>query len=91
MDRNRYADLLRVLAMGAVVYGHWLLTDVTYRNGQFGGRNALDYISWGRWGTLLFQVLPVFFLVGGYANATSWTAHRADTWESRVPQRPQRM
>ena len=25
MDRNRYADLLRVVAIGGVVYGHWLL------------------------------------------------------------------
>jgi len=91
MDRNRYADLLRVLAMGAVVYGHWLLTDVTYRNGQFGGRDALGYIGWGRWGTLLFQVIPVFFLVGGYANATSWTAHRADTWAWWVRRRAIRL
>lgn len=91
MDRNRYADLLRVLAMGAVVYGHWLVTDVTYRNRQFGGLDALRYLSWGRWGTLLFQVVPVFFLVGGYANATSWTAHRADTWAWWVRRRAVRL
>jgi len=91
MDRNRYADLLRVLAMGAVVYGHWLVTDVTYRNRQFGGLDALRYLSWGRWGTLLVQVMPVFFLVGGYANATSWTAHRADTWAWWVRRRAVRL
>ena len=34
MKRNRYADLLRVLAIGGVVYGHWLLVSVTYQNGQ---------------------------------------------------------
>jgi len=28
MDRNRYLDLLRVAAIGGVVYGHWLLVDV---------------------------------------------------------------
>ncbi len=75
MDRNRYADLLRVIALGAVVYGHWLLTDITDTRGQLGGLDALGYISWGRWGTLVFQVMPVFFLVGGYVNARSWTAH----------------
>ena len=32
--RNRYADLLRVCAIGAVVLGHWLLTDITYRGGR---------------------------------------------------------
>jgi len=77
--------------MAAVVYGHWLVTDVTYRNRQFGGLDALRYVSWGRWGTLLFEVMPVFFLVGGYANATSWTAHRADTWAWWVRRRAVRL
>ena len=76
-DRNRYADLLRVVAIGGVVYGHWLLISVTYRNGQLSGLDALDYVSWGRWLTWLFQVMPVFFLVGGYVNAQSWMAHHA--------------
>lgn len=91
MDRNRYADLLRVLAMGAVVYGHWLLTDVTYQGGHFGGLDALGYISWGRWGTLLFQVMPVFFLVGGYVNARSWTAHAEAGWAGWVRRRAVRL
>ena len=77
MERNRYADLLRVTAIGGVVYGHWLLTDVTYRNGQLSGLDALNYVGWGRWVTWLLHVMPVFFLVGGYVNALSWTAHRA--------------
>ena len=75
--RNRYADLLRVCAIAGVVYGHWLLTDITWSAGRLSGRDALQYVSWGRWLTLLFQVMPVFFLVGGYANAVSWTAHHA--------------
>jgi hypothetical protein len=29
---------------------------------------------WTQWLTLLFQVMPVFFLVGGYSNAASWDA-----------------
>ncbi|MDH6125452.1 acyltransferase [Kitasatospora sp. GP82] len=76
MGRNRHADLLRVGAIGAVVTGHWLVTDVSYRGGRLSGLNALDYIAWGHWLTLLFQVMPVFFVVGGYANAVSWRAHR---------------
>ncbi len=84
-DRNRYADLLRVIAMAGVVYGHWLLVNVTDSRGQLGGMDALSYVSWGRWGTLLFQVMPVFFLVGGYVNARSWTTH---TQESQDPTPP---
>ena len=93
MERNRYADLLRVVAIGGVVYGHWLLISVTYRDGRLSGLDALDYISWGRWVTWLFQVMPVFFLVGGYVNARSWTAHHADgqIWTRWVRDRAMRL
>ena len=42
MERNRYADLLRVVAIGGVVYGHWLLISVTYRDGRLSGLDALQ-------------------------------------------------
>ncbi|WP_052850742.1 acyltransferase family protein [Streptomyces avicenniae] len=74
--RNRPADLLRVTAIGAVVVGHWLLTDVTYHDGRLSGRDALRYVGWAPWVTLVLQVMPVFFVVGGYANAVSWSARR---------------
>jgi fucose 4-O-acetylase-like acetyltransferase len=77
MARNRYADLLRVVAISGVVYGHWLLVSVTYRNGRLSGVDAVDFVSWGRWVTWAMQVMPVFFLVGGYVNAGSWTRHHA--------------
>ena len=93
MGRNRYADLLRVLAIGGVVYGHWLLVSITYRDGQLSGVDAVHYVSWGRWVTWLFQVMPVFFLVGGYVNARSWTAHhaRGETWTRWVRDRAMRL
>lgn len=76
MERNRCVDLLRVGAIAIVALGHWLLVDITYRQGRLSGLNALLSIGWGRWLTLPLQVMPVFFVVGGYANAVSWTAHR---------------
>jgi fucose 4-O-acetylase-like acetyltransferase len=87
--RNRYADLLRVLAITAVVTGHWLLTSITYQGGQLSGLDALDYIRWGGWVTLAFQVTPVFFLVGGYVHAISWTRHRdrGQSWAGWVRDR----
>jgi len=93
MARNRYADLLRVVAIGGVVYGHWLLISITYRAGQLSGVNALDYVAWGRWVTWLFQVMPLFFLVGGYVNARSWLAHhaRGETWTQWVRDRAMRL
>jgi len=93
MERNRYADLLRVAAIGAVVSGHWLVTDVTYRGGQLSGLDGLNYVSWGRWLTWAFQVMPVFFLVGGYVNALSWTEHhaRGEGWIRWVRDRAMRL
>jgi acyltransferase-like protein len=92
-DRNRYADLLRVTAIGLVVVGHWLLTDIRYQHGILSGLSALPYVSWAGWATLGFQVMPVFFLVGGYANAVSWTAHHAagQRWTGWVQARAMRL
>jgi fucose 4-O-acetylase-like acetyltransferase len=91
--RNRYADLLRVVAIGGVIYGHWLVVSVTYAGGRMSGVDALDYVEWGRWVTWLFQVMPVFFLVGGYVNAQSWMAHHAagETWTQWVRDRVLRL
>jgi fucose 4-O-acetylase-like acetyltransferase len=91
--RNRYADLLRVCAISMVVAGHWLLTDITYRSGTLSGLDALDYVGWGRWVTLVFQVMPVFFLVGGYVNARLWAAHQAQggRWTQWVQARAMRL
>ena len=93
MNRNRYVDLLRVLAIGGVVYGHWLLVSITYSRGQLSGGDAISYISWAPWVTWAFQVMPVFFLVGGYVNARSWPSHQArgETWTMWVRDRALRL
>jgi fucose 4-O-acetylase-like acetyltransferase len=93
MERYRYLDLLRVAAIGGVVYGHWLLVDVTYSGGRLSGLDAVDYVSWGRWVTWAFQVMPVFFLVGGYVHARSWTVHhaRGESWTRWVRDRAMRL
>ncbi|MGH3638271.1 MAG: acyltransferase family protein [Mycobacterium sp.] len=70
--RELSADLYRVVAVTLVVIGHWLVSAVTYQDGRFGNDYPLDILPWTQWLTLVFQVVPVFFLVGGYASATSW-------------------
>lgn len=74
--RDRYVDLLRAVAILAVVTGHWLAAVVTVQDGRLGGVNALEVLPWARPLTWLFQVMPVFFLVGGYANAASWSSQQ---------------
>lgn len=71
--RELSADLYRVLAVVIVVMGHWLLSAVTLRDGRFGYNEVLVMLPWTQWLTWFFQVVPVFFVVGGYANAASWT------------------
>jgi hypothetical protein len=71
-SRNRYVDLLRFVSIGFVVLGHWLLAVLGFHDGAFVGRNLLEIAPGLRIATWLFQVMPVFFLVGGYTNAISW-------------------
>jgi hypothetical protein len=76
-SRERYVDLLRALAIILVILGHWLVSVIVYgRDGQLGGHSALESMTWMYPFTWLFQVMPIFFLAGGYANAASLTAHR---------------
>jgi fucose 4-O-acetylase-like acetyltransferase len=74
--RDRYVDFLRVAAIGAVVFGHWLVTSPTYVDGQFGAADVLHDVRWAPWVTWGFQVMPIFFLVGGFAAGRSWGAAR---------------
>lgn len=63
--RNRYADALRVIAILVVVYGHWLLAVISVRDGQLEGVNLLTLQPSTHWLTWVFQVMPLFFWVGG--------------------------
>jgi hypothetical protein len=75
-ERNRYVDFLRALSICAVVVGHWLMTAPWFTGGTLRLENLLAVRPWTQWLTLLFQVMPVFFFVGGYANAASWESAR---------------
>jgi fucose 4-O-acetylase-like acetyltransferase len=75
--RDRTVDALRALAIAGVILGHWLVTALVLSSGKTGGTvhdasplaslPALTPASW------IFQTLAVFFLVGGYAAARSYT------------------
>jgi hypothetical protein len=74
--RERHVDLLRAVAITAVVIGHWLIMVVEYdRRGVLDGTTALQELTWAHPVTWLFQVMPVFFMVGGFANAISLRNH----------------
>ena len=68
--RNRVVDFWRAIAIGVVVIGHWLAASIWLQpDDEIALLNALQWIPYAAWVTWLFQVMPVFFLAGGYANA----------------------
>jgi hypothetical protein len=71
-SRNRYVDFLRALSIGAVVIGHWLVAAPYLNGGEINLENMLYYQPWTQWLTWAFQVMSVFFIVGGYSNGVSW-------------------
>jgi len=72
-DRNRVVDLVRVLALGVVVLGHWVMQGVWVTDeGTLRRLGLLGLAPWSHPWTWLLQVMPLFFLVGGYVNALSW-------------------
>ncbi|WP_226698715.1 acyltransferase family protein [Qipengyuania gaetbuli] len=77
-ERNRYVDFLRALSILAVVVGHWLVAaPYIDASGEVVGGHLLGILPWSQWLTWGFQVMPVFFLVGGYSNGVSWASTRA--------------
>jgi fucose 4-O-acetylase-like acetyltransferase len=93
-DRDRVVDLLRGLSILVVAVGHWLLAVVTLGpDGQLTGGNALAEVPLLQRATWLFQVMPLFFLVGGYANAVSWrsTRRRGTTYADWLAARVRRL
>jgi peptidoglycan/LPS O-acetylase OafA/YrhL len=70
-ERNRYVDFLRSVSILVVIIGHWMIATAYVVDGEMiaghllAGRPELHWLTW------LFQVMPIFFIVGGYSNAVS--------------------
>lgn len=69
-ERDRTVDLLRVVSIGVVVLGHWLMAAVVVgADGSVTVGNAVASAPGLAYATWFLQVVPVFFLVGGFAHA----------------------
>ena len=74
-SRNRAIDFYRAAALTIVVLGHWLASAVYVEpDGALRFTNILELAAWTHWLTWFIQVIPVFFIVGGYANWRSYHA-----------------
>lgn len=69
--RNRAVDLYRAIAMLAVAVGHWVAMVAFRRNDELITGNALEFVPSFSAVTWVLQVMPLFFMVGGFASAAS--------------------
>ena len=75
-ERNRYVDFLRFISILVVIVGHWLIATAYMVDGEMNLGHLLKDSTKFHWMTWLFQVMPIFFIVGGYSNAVSLESAR---------------
>lgn len=73
--RDRVVDAVRAAAIVVVVLWHWV-GSLTHRgvDGVIVMPNPVDAVPFGWAATWVLQVMPAFFVVGGYANLAAWDA-----------------
>ena len=76
--RDRFADLMRTAALGAVIVGHWTMAAVRPDDDEvLRVGNVLSDAPWLWPVTWVLVLIPLFFFVGGFSNATSLARARA--------------
>jgi fucose 4-O-acetylase-like acetyltransferase len=76
-------DLIRASALAVVVLGHSAMGVIGWTDSGPVISTALSaYHPWASWATWLLQIMPLFFVAGGAANARSWrgTSLRYAPW-----------
>ncbi|HEX2300542.1 MAG TPA: acyltransferase family protein, partial [Pseudonocardiaceae bacterium] len=73
--RDRVVDAARAAAILVVITWHWA-GSVTHRDpgGTLVMPNPIAAVPGGWLATWVLQVMPVFFVVGGFANFTAWSS-----------------
>ncbi len=93
-DRNRAVDFYKAIAMVAVAFGHWMAIAVFKdEDGGIVAKNALEFDYSLAWVTWALQVMPLFFLAGGFSSAVSLDSHnrKSGTPQDWVANRLRRM
>jgi peptidoglycan/LPS O-acetylase OafA/YrhL len=70
--RDRTVDLMRAVSIAVVVIWHWAGSVTHRRDGEIVMPNPIDQVPLLWLATWVGQVMPVFFLVGGFANLAAW-------------------
>ncbi len=74
--RDRYVDFLRAFSILSVVIGHWLIGVLWWQGGIIRSTSAIGITPWLWLATWFFQVMPLFFFVGGFSNMVSLDSAR---------------
>jgi hypothetical protein len=74
--RDTVIDLVRSGATTTVVLYHWVFTIIVWQTDGPHADNPIGYVS-GLWClTWILQVLPLFFMAGGYTHSLAWAKYR---------------
>lgn len=74
--RDKYVDFIRAFSLLVVVAWHWVFTIIIWEDDGPHASNPLGFTT-GLWVfTWAFQVMPLFFYVGGYGHLRSWEKAR---------------
>ena len=72
-SRDRTVDFFRALSILAVVFGHWTAAaPYLDAEGKLAATHILAVSDWTHWLTWGIQVMPIFFMVGGFSNGLTW-------------------
>lgn len=75
-ERDLTLDLVRVACVLLVVVVHLLLAGVTLGDDGIVLEKTLEEQSWFNVVSFIFQIMPAFFVVGGFAAKTGWESLR---------------
>ncbi|MCB1040128.1 MAG: acyltransferase, partial [Acidimicrobiales bacterium] len=75
-ERDRFIDFVRAFSLLVVVAWHWVFTIIIWRPDGPHASNPIGFTRGLFIATWLFQVMPLFFFVGGYAHTEAYEAGR---------------
>ncbi|PJJ55755.1 acyltransferase family protein [Compostimonas suwonensis] len=75
-ERDRVIDLVRAFCLVVVVLLHGLMAGIGVETGEVRIVNAFEGRAWFAPVSWLVQIMPLFFVVGGFSGLTQWRRMR---------------
>lgn len=73
-ERDAFIDFVRAFSLLVVVAWHWVFTIIIWKPDGPHASNPIGFTRGLFIATWLFQVMPLFFFVGGFAHSEAWEA-----------------